>query len=134
MKKDIPISKVENVAIAIVPEDNKAGQEEWNVYLLNLKEDAIETVIVSSRGYGEMEAKKVKTTTLRQMFGNISAKTFIKIEMIDKKLFTISNEFWISFWHRGILYDKKYIFVSESITPNNLTKVPLLNKMGVMIK
>ena len=46
MIKDIPQEKVTNVAIAVVQED-----EDWNVYLINLKDTALENVLVSSKGY-----------------------------------------------------------------------------------
>jgi len=32
------------------------------------------------------------------------------------------------------MYDKKYVFVPESITEENFTHVPVLNKKGVMIR
>lgn len=134
MNKDIPFKKVEEVAIAILPELTDLGQEEWSVYLLNLKDEPIQTVLVSSTGYGEIDDRKVKTSTLRQLLGDIPPKYFIKIELIDQQLFSISNEFWISFWYHGNLYDKKYVFVSESIIESNFTEIPLINKRGVMIK
>ena len=134
MKKDIPFNKVEDVAVTIIPESNEFGEEIWNVYIINLKPEPIETVIVSSKGYGVIEGKAVKTSVLRQLLGNIEGEHFRLIEPIDQKLFGISNEFFISFWYKGMLYDKKYIFVTESIVESNFTDVPVLNKRGVMIK
>ena len=134
MLKDIPFEKVEGVAIAIVPAKEDTGNKMWSVYILNLKNKPIDTVLISSSGYGSINGKKVKTSTLRFLFDTIRERTFVKIEPIDTKLFPIFNEFWVSFRLNGILYDKKYVFVPESITEANFTKIPLLNCRGVMIR
>ena len=55
MKKDIPFRKVEDVAIAIVPEKNHSGGEAWYVYLINMNRGPLETVLVVSKGYGDVE-------------------------------------------------------------------------------
>ena len=134
MIKDIIIEKVTDVAVAVVPETSDLGETEWSVYLLNLKPDAIDGVLISSKGYGNMDGKDVKTSTLRQFWEKVSGKDFVKVELIEKKLFGITNEFWVSFWHHGILYDKRYVFVTESIIEDNFTPIPLIGIRGVMIK
>ena len=134
MIKDIILEKVTDVAVAVVPESNELGEPDWSVYLVNLKADAIDGVLISSKGYGTIDGKDVKTSTLRQFWEKVSGKDFVKVELIEKKLFSITNEFWVSFWHHGILYDKRYVFVTESIVENNFTQVPLVGKRGVMIK
>jgi hypothetical protein len=134
MIKDIILEKVTDVAVAVVPESNDLGETDWSVYLVNLKADAIEGVLISSKGYGTIDGKDVKTSTLRQFWEKVSGNDFVKVELIEKKLFSITNEFWVSFWHHGILYDKRYVFVTESIVENNFTPVPLVGKRGVMIK
>ena len=65
MLKDIPQLVVEDIAMAIVPETNKEVAKEWNVYLLNLKNELIESVLVTSKGYGYKNGEQVKTSTLR---------------------------------------------------------------------
>jgi len=134
VKKDIIFERVEDVAVAVIPETDSKGEEEWIVYLLNLKNDKIDGVLISSKGYGNLDGKNVKTSTLRQFFERIDAHDFVKVEWIDKRLFGINNEFWVSFWYRGTLFDKRYVFVTESIVENNFTVVPMIGKRGVMIK
>lgn len=133
MKKDLPENIVENVSIAIVMESATPESKTWNVYLLNLKDKPLETVLVSSKGYGEKDGKKVKTSTLRHSIGNVSAQNFALIELIDEQVFGLTNEFWLSYYINGQIYDKKFIFVPESIVESNLTRIPVLNKPGVMI-
>ncbi|MCB9178211.1 MAG: hypothetical protein H6590_02125, partial [Flavobacteriales bacterium] len=54
MRKDIPDPKVEGVAMAVVREKDEDGEDAWYVYLINRNEHALENVLVSSRGYGEI--------------------------------------------------------------------------------
>jgi hypothetical protein len=136
MKKDIPFEKVKDVAIAVVRENEEnTPNEEWSVYLLNLKNVPLEGVIVASKGYGERpDGEKIKTSQLRQLFDKVEQNGYVKIEPIDKSLFQLNNEFWVSFWIGKDIYDKKYVFVTESITENNFIDIPIINKRGVMIK
>ena len=107
--------------------------QSWNVYLINLKNEPIETVFVSSKGYGEKSGEAVKTSILRHSIGNLAARDFAMIEMIDQQVFCLTNEYWLSYYVNGQIYDKKFIFVPESIVESNLIRVPIVNKPGVMI-
>ncbi len=134
MKKDIPFSKVEDVAVAVIPGGEESDQKIWEVFLVNLKPDPLETVLVSSKGYGHYKGRDVKTSINRQLLGTVKAKSYTLIEPIDRELFGISNEYWVSFWHKGVMYDKKFVFVTESISADHFTTIPILEKQGVMIK
>ena len=133
MKKDLPENIVENIAIAIVMESATPEAKLWKVYLVNLKNDAIETVLVSSKGYGEKNGENIKTSILRHSIGNVPAKSFAEIELIDEQVFGLTNEYWLSYYIGSQIFDKKFIFVPESIVDSNMTRGPLLNKAGVMI-
>lgn len=133
MIKDIPELKVENIAIAIVPEKNELDETVWNSYLLNLKEEKIEGVLVTSTGYGELHEEKVRTSTLRHFLDEVEAKSYVKIEPIIEEVFGINNEYWLSFYLNKTMYDKRYVFLAESISEINFTTIPLMNKKGVMI-
>ena len=133
MKKDIPENIVENIAIAIIMESATPEAKLWKVYVINMKDEAIETVLVSSKGYGEKNGEKIKTSILRHSIGNVPPKSFAQVELIDEQVFGITNEYWLSYYIDGQIFDKKFIFVPESIVDTNMTRVPLLNKPGVMI-
>jgi len=132
MKKDIPIKKVTDIAIAIVPSEE--DKNFWDVYFLNLKEQDIKNVFINSRGYGEIDGEKIETTQLRYFYEFIGAEMAVKVEPIDSELFKLANEYWISFNFENFMYDKKYIFVPGSFIKENFTNVPIINKKGVMIK
>lgn len=135
MKKDINPPKVEDVAVAIVQEENELGQLVWNVYLINQRNETIENVLVSSKGYiTDVAGKETKTSTLRHAIGNVESKDFAMIEPIMENVFALHNEYWVSFFLNNEMYDKKYIFLAETIKEENLILVPILNKKGVLIK
>lgn len=133
MKKDIEIPVMKDVAVAVVSEKNELNQDEWFVYLVNLKEKPIEGVLVSSRGYGEIDQEKRNTSELRHFLDKVNPKSYVKIEPIMENVFPLNNEYWVSFYQENKMYDKKFIFLAETIKPENFVKVPVLNKRGVMI-
>lgn len=133
MKKDLPVNIVEDISIAVVLENSAPNNISWTVYLVNEKNVALTNVLVSSKGYGEKDGREVKTTTLRHFLGDVAPKTSVQIEIIDMQVFGLTNEYWLSFYIDNTIYDKKYIFLPESIVDDNLSKVPLVNKPGVII-
>lgn len=136
MKKDIPILKVEDLAIAIVPrlETEEDHEYFWDTYLINLKDEAIFSVLVNSRGYGEIEGEQRKTSTLRYFWETIGPLEIVKIEPVPKNVLDLANEYWVSFSFNEYLYDKKYVFVPGSLDQMNFTEIPFLNRKGVMIR
>lgn len=133
MKKDLPINIVEDVSIAVVLEQATPTDKSWTVYLVNEKDIPLKNVFVTSKGYGVKDDRDVKTTTLRHFIGDVEAGSAIKIEAIDQQVFGLTNEYWLSYYIDSTIYDKKYIFLPESIVDENLSKVPLVNKPGVLI-
>ena len=136
MRKDIPILKVEDVAVAIVPRlpDEEDPEEFWDAYLINLKQEPILSVLVNSSGYGEIEGEARRTSTLRYFWDQIGPQTAVKIEPVHRAVLHFSNEFWISFSFHNYLYDKQYIFVSGSLEDIHFTEIPILQRKGVMIR
>ncbi|MEY5069726.1 MAG: hypothetical protein RLZ47_1588 [Bacteroidota bacterium] len=133
MKKDLLQPVVEGISIAVVLESEDPVSRHWNVYLVNHRTEKIENVLVSSKGYGTKDGKEVKTSTLRHSMGSLEGQSFSTIEAIDEQVFGLTNEYWLSFYIGGQLYDKKFIFLPESIIDSNLIRIPLVNKPGVMI-
>jgi hypothetical protein len=134
MLKDIPNLVVKNLVVAIVMEENEIQEPAWNAYVVNLYDQKIETVIVSSKGYGVFEGRDVKTSVLRHVIGDIDPGDYARVEAIMPNLFGLNNEFWVSFYLDKEIYDKKYVFLPETIKEENFTLIPVLNKLGVMIR
>jgi len=135
MKKDINPPSIKDVAVAVVLEKNELDQDIWNVYLINLQDQDLEGVLVSSKGYfTDLKNQETKTSVLRHSIGTVKAKSAQLIEPIMENLFTLHNEYWISFFVDNQMLDKKYIFLAETIKEENFINIPTLNKQGVMIK
>lgn len=134
MRKDIHPPKVEGVAMAVVREPDEEGEEAWYVYVINQNEHPLENVLVSSRGYGEMEGEARKTSEMRHFLGKLDPHSWARIERIVEDVFPLSNQYWLSFYIGRELHDKKYIFLAGSIDERNFTPLPLMNMRGVMIQ
>ena len=134
MIKDLPENNVQDIAIAIALEKESAESKIWYVYLINLKNVPIENVLITSKGYGEKDGEPVKTSTLRHMFPAVEGGSFKLVEPIDEQTFGLNNEYWLSFYIGKDIFDKKFIFLPESIVEMNFIKLPVLNKVGVMIR
>ena len=135
MLKDIHRPEVENIVLTVVKEfDENNGETIWNVYLVNLYEEDITGVLVSSKGYGELNGEVVKTSVLRHLIDRVPALDYVKIEPIMPALFGLNNEYWVSFYMNKEIFDKKYVFLPESITQENFTLIPFIDKPGVMLR
>jgi hypothetical protein len=133
MKKDILQPTVEDIAVAVVLEEIE-GENQWIVYLINLKKELIRNVIIVSKGYGELNGESKATSTLRFFFEEIPARDFTRVETIMDYTFGLTNEYWVSFYIGETIYDKQFIFLPETISDTNFTQIPLLNVKGVMIR
>jgi hypothetical protein len=134
MIKDIHRPEVEDVFVAVVKELNELGESVWNVYLVNQKSVSIEGVLVSSKGYGEINGAEVKTSMLRHFLDVLPPKSFARIEPIMENVFGLFNEYWLSFYVDKVIYDKKFIFAPETIIESHLINIPVVEKKGVMIR
>ena len=133
MKKDISIPKVKDVGIAIIKEI-KENELIWMVYLINFNDHQINDVLVSSRGYGIIGEIKKRTSTFSHSLGHLLPKSYKLIEPISENVFGLSNEFLVTYYVKDEIYDKKYIFLPETILKKNFTSIPILDKQGVLIK
>ncbi len=133
MKKDIEFRPVEGVKITIARSFNEANEAEWDVYLINRLKTPINTVFVTSRGYGfDKDGNQVKTSKLRHFHKDVAAEEIIKIEMITPDVFHLNNEYWVSYFIDSQVFDKKFVFVPESIKEENLIHIEQLNLQGVL--
>ena len=134
MIKDLPSNVVKDIAVAVALEGENAESKVWYVYLINLKNIPLENVLVTSKGYGEKDGELVKTSTLRHSFPLVEANSYKLIEPIDEQTFGLNNEYWLSYYIGREIFDKKFIFLPESIVDDNFIKLPVVNKPGVMIR
>lgn len=131
MKQDINFPKVEGVHVAIA-RLAETPEEEWAVFLLNYNDFDLHNILITSKGYGKKDKEDVKTSTLRQLIPHLAAQSFTQVERIQAEVFALCNEFWVSYYINKEIYDKKFIFLPESVIDKNLQKIELLNLEGVL--
>ncbi len=135
MKKDIEMPEVFGVYIAVVSEEGVGGEMIWNAYIVNDKSEPIENVFVSSKGYlKNLKGEESKSSTLRHFYKVVSAKSSQKIEVIIDDVLKLNNEYFVSFYHKNKLFDKKFVFLPETIKQENISVVPIIQKQGIWIK
>lgn len=132
MKKDIHIPEVKNVTLAVTREINELNQSEWSVHLINRNEHDIEHTLVASTGYGDYKGEHQKTSTLRHFLETVPANSTALVEPIQAEVFHLNNEFWVSYYIDGKIYDKKFIFLPDTIKEENLIFIKELDMEGVL--
>jgi hypothetical protein len=131
MKKDIDFHTVTGVKLAIAKEIVD-GNEEWSVYIINLNLIELHTVMITSKGYGNINGEEKKTSVLRHLIQELSSESVAKVEPIDPEVFVINNEFWVSYYILDQIFDKKFIFTEGSMDPSNVRMIPELGLEGVL--
>jgi hypothetical protein len=64
----------------------------------------------------------------------VPAVSVVKIEMIEKSVLALNNEFMLTFFIGDKLYDKKYIFKANTINEETVEEVPILFVDGVIVR
>lgn len=135
MKEGLLGPTVEKVGIAVVQETNEQNEQMYYVYLINLRDDIMEGIIITSTGHGEdvKTGEKIKTSTLRHSLEVLLPNEYAKVEPIMDDLFGLANEYWVSFWVEETMYDKRFVFLPETILPSKMKEIPILGKKGILL-
>lgn len=129
MKKDIQIPEVNDVYVAAVKVYNEDFKtDEWTAYLINDKDIDLEMALIVSKGF---DGKK-GTSTIRHKLEKLPAKSFAKIEFIQEEVLALNNQFQITFFAKGKMYEKKYLFKKNSVNKNALRDLPIIPEKGVL--
>ena len=129
MKKDIQIPEVTNVEMAVVYEYNDLYKtDDWNVYIINNKNVAIEMVVIVTQGFSDTKI----TSLFRKKIDVLPANSFAKIELIQPELFKLNNRFQVTFFEENTLFEKTFIFKENTIKEGALRTIPELKKRGIL--
>ena len=131
MRKDIEIPVVENVHIAAVREKHEEYKSlDWNAYLINNRKEALEGVLIVSRGYDGQK----QTSTMRHTIAELPPQSYAKVEFLQEDVLQLNNEFSVSFFAEGKMFHKKFIFKKNSINEKALRELPVMQKKGILLK
>jgi hypothetical protein len=128
MIKDIHIPEVKNVTLAVARKKNIGESDEWIVYLINNNDHPIENTLVASKGYGENQ----RTSILRHFLQTVPANSIALIEPIDPVVFHLNNEYWVSYYIGSQIFDKRFVFVPDTIREENISFIRELDMEGVL--
>ena len=131
MKKDIEIPVAKDVYVAIVREWNEEFlNKDWNAYIINSQKKPIELTMVVSKGYDNDR----KTSIMRHTIGDVAAKSYKKIEVVQDDVLALNNEFYVTYYSDNKLYEKRFLFEQNSVKESNLNTIPILDKDGIYAK
>ena len=131
MKKDIQIPEVSNVYVAVVNEYNDIYKtHDWNAYIINDKDVALEMVLIVTRGYSETKT----TSTMRHKLEKLPSKSYAKIELMQEDILDLNNEFKVTFFEDNKMFDKTYLFRKNTVNKNALQPLPLMEAKGVLVR
>lgn len=130
MKKDIDFSPVTGVELVIAKKEEHEAIN-WDVYLINKNLIELHTLMITSKGYGQINGKAKETSVLRHVIQKLEEESFAKVEPIQAELFSLTNEYWVSYFILDQVFDKKFIFLPDSVRTENLQYIPELELMGV---
>ena len=131
MKKDIQIPQVEGVYIAVVSEYNDIYKtQDWNAYIINDKDVDLDVVLIVTSGYSENKM----TSIFRKKLDVLPKKSYAKIEMMQEDLFALNNEFKVTFFEGNAMFEKTYLFRTNTINEKALQRIPLMQAKGILVK
>lgn len=135
MKADIQFPSVVGVSIVIAREPIISGDYEWKVFVMNSNDFGIRNVLVTSKGYGELDGRQKTTGILRHHVRSLPPHSAMPIELIQPELFDLCNEFWVSYYiddDSNKIFDKKFLFLPGSVIEENMSFIPVLRLVGVI--
>jgi hypothetical protein len=131
MKKDIDrdITKVKNVYIVASYELNPIFKvDEWTIYIVNDTAEALETVLIVSKGESDVKM----TSILRKKLDVLPIKAFAKLEFLHDDVLEVDNIFQVTYFLNGKLMHKDFKFPKYSLKPEAVVDLPLLKSRGII--
>ncbi|WP_232804703.1 hypothetical protein [Salegentibacter maritimus] len=129
VKKDIDIPVVEEVYVAAEKVYNESFKvEEWNAYLINNRDETIEMALIVSKGYDDEK----QTSVIRHKLEKLPSKSFAKIEFLQEEVLKLNNQFQVTFFAGGKMFEKKYIFRKNSVNEKALREIPIIPNRGIL--
>jgi hypothetical protein len=108
------------------------NRDTWTVYIINSREEPIETVIVNASGEGKLEGKEKQTATLRFLLNDIPALSYKPFELLLPESLKLSHRYWVSYYSGNRIFDKKFIYTPEMFD-DDLQDLPVFDSPGILL-
>lgn len=131
MRKDIHIPEVKAIYLAAVRQYNQDFRTyDWNVYLINDGQEALDTVLIVSQGG---DASRT-TSKMRHSLKLLPPKSYAKIEFLEDSVLQLNNYFKVTYFLGDTLYDKTFEFPAHCILEDNAVDLPIIPGKGVLAR
>ena len=131
MRKDIVIPEVKDVYLAAVREFNTDfNTHDWNAYLINAGEQTLETVIIVSEGFDDLD----RTSVMRRTIAELPPVSYAKIEFLEDSVLRLANYFSVTYFMGSQLFDKRFELPAHSVIEDNATELPVMGREGVLAR
>ena len=130
MKSDLKIPVVKGVEVVALKRND--DEQLWDIVVINRNSYPLENVLIASKGYGDIDGEKQETSILRHRIENLPPNSYAKIEPIQKEVFHLTNEYWVSYFFNSQMYDRKYLFPSDSIQSEKALKIHGFDFIGIV--
>lgn len=70
----------------------------WYAYLVNDSDFNLDGVMIVSKAFGTLNGEMKKTSLLRHAYLEVPAVSVVKIEMLEKSVLALNNEFMLTFF------------------------------------
>lgn len=135
MKIDIDFPKSENVFLAAIQQWNDDFQENtWFAYIVNNTNETLEMAMIVSRAYGIINNEQRVTGTFRHAFNEVAPNSIVKIELLENNVLQLNNEFVVSYFLNNKMFDKTFVFKTNTINDKALSDIPGTDLRGVLLK
>lgn len=71
---------------------------------------------------------------MRHGIRSVGAKSFEKIEMVQEEVLALNNEFFVTFFAEGKLYERRFVFLKNSVKQNAIKTIPVIEREGILAK
>ncbi|RMA66141.1 hypothetical protein [Ulvibacter antarcticus] len=131
MRKDIEIPEVKDIYVAAVLDYNEDFEtHDWNAYIINDGDEAIETVLIVAQGYDD----KDMTAPMRHSIKIVPAKGFARIEFLEESVLRLNNFFTVTYFQGDKMFDKRFELPANSVMSDNAVTLPVMDKEGILAR
>ena len=131
MKKDIKIPESKGVYLGVIREKNEEFESmEWNAYIINDLDITLEMILIVSKGFD----KDLQTSTMRHSVKELPPKSVAKIEFLPEEILGLTNEFAVTYFADGKMYDRTFVFAENSIEESKMVELPIIKTLGILSK
>ncbi len=129
MLKDIDFPVGRDVEVFAMEIDDKADGKWWKVFIINKGKKPLENVLISSVAYDEFGRQK--SQVFRYHIEVLGSGEYAPLDVLTPELQALLNEYFISYWQDGILYERRLTFPAHHFLKDNEVDIPIPGAKGI---